>query len=72
MGAISDKGILLLLCACHLYDKWSYCGQCCTVSVAFVRAISVKTEHGLFVRCINKSPLSDLFILALEYLHRCV
>lgn len=34
VGAISHKG--MLLCACHLNDKWSYCGQHCTVYVAFI------------------------------------
>lgn len=34
MGAISHRG--MLLCACHLNDKWRYCGQHCTVYVAFI------------------------------------
>lgn len=35
VGAISHRA--MLLCACHLSDKWSYCGQHCTVYVAFIQ-----------------------------------
>lgn len=32
VGAISYKA--MLLCGCHLDDKWSFCGQCSTARVA--------------------------------------
>lgn len=68
MGAISDKGILLLgLCACHLFDKWSYCGQCCTVSGIHTEPLTQR--QNISYQCIELINLSDLFISALEYLH---
>lgn len=35
VGAISHRA--MLLCACHLNDKWSYCGQRCTLYVASIQ-----------------------------------
>lgn len=32
VGAITHRAVLL--CACHISDKWSHCGQRCTVDVA--------------------------------------